>query len=108
MQTTNTEPTTAIVYPREIVMACLHRNGACRDMISEQTWERAYFVCDGFGGDMTPALAASQCWDWSHVRDSSHEALCRVSSLLIDVLALGGFDKLRDAVSRIRAARAAA
>ena len=53
----------------------LHYNGACYSVLCADVRREALTLCDGFGRTEDPDLL----YDWSHVRDSSPEALaeCR-------------------------------
>ena len=109
--TTNTAaaPTTT---PREIVVACLHYNGACAELASvagNAVQAKARELCDGFGDGAAFAAACKldpDCfWDWSHVRDSSPYALIRASRFLTRKLAEAG--EIAEALELIAARRAA-
>lgn len=51
-------------------------------LTSQEQWE-AYCLCDGFG-KKTPAelKEINEGWDWSHVRDSSPEALLEAENYI--------------------------
>ncbi len=99
------------VTPREIVVACLHPKGACISALLETTLQRhqvaARELCDGFGAGVsfTEALERDPAifWDWSHVRDSSDEAIRAASRYLVDVLVKS--DEIVEALDAIVAAR---
>ena len=58
----------------------LHFNG--KKFIGHNArWEKAYLLADGFG-QISKASAIEQCWDWSHVRESSDEAISAVAKFL--------------------------
>lgn len=67
---------------RAYVMKCMHWNGELHAYVKPATWERAYLACDGFGMGWSREDAAAQCWDWSHVRDSSDGALVNAAVIL--------------------------
>lgn len=68
---------------REFVMSCLHHSGINKKKLSPMIWCRAYLLCDGFG-EIDSTFARECDWDWSHVRDSSPEAILRVHKYLWD------------------------
>jgi len=47
--------------------------------LTRAKWEQVYLLADGFG-TIDRDFAVDQCWDWSHVRDSSWEAIERMNS----------------------------
>ena len=55
---------------RAVVVAALHYNGEFYKKLSPEIWQEAYLKCDGYG-IIGKEFAIEQCWDWSHVRDSS-------------------------------------
>lgn len=63
---------------RKFVMDHMSPTGAKSDRLNQQQWERVYLEADGFGL-IGRAFANEQCWDWSHVRDSSPEAIDRMA-----------------------------
>lgn len=67
---------------RNAVMAYLHYTGENHDRLSRSQWEGCWFLADGFGKQMDRKFAEEQCWDWSHIRDSSEEALERIWQVL--------------------------
>jgi len=67
---------------RQLVMDHMHYNGKFKNMVNGQQWLEAYLLCDGFGKGIDPLMAASQSYDWSHVRDSSDETLLEVAQYL--------------------------
>lgn len=67
---------------RSYVVRCLHWHGELRPFVREHTWEAAYLACDGFGLGWSRTDAEAQCWDWSHVRDSSDGALVNAAVIL--------------------------
>ncbi len=70
---------------RKIVIAALHYNGEMRSLLKSPEYERAYCMCDGFG-TISRKAARAQCFDWSHVRDSSDSALSDAAEYLRDIL----------------------
>ena len=65
-------------YARAFAIQHLSHKGQYRHVINEAEWEQAYFMCDGFG-QVDMAFATEQCWDWSHVRDSSYKTIRKVA-----------------------------
>jgi hypothetical protein len=63
---------------RELVVACLYHSPDVRVEVSALVDRRARFLCDGFGNlserDLDPT-DSYPLYDWSHVRDSSDEAI---------------------------------
>ena len=64
---------------RTFVISFLHYNGQFKAKLSSQQWLKAYLMCDGFGS-IDAQWADEQCYDWSHVRDSSMEAFEKVAT----------------------------
>lgn len=62
---------------RSSVMEYMHHNGSDAWRLDEARWQDLYFLADGFG-TIDRQFALAQCWDWSHVRDSSPEAFQRI------------------------------
>ena len=60
---------------REMVMDYMHFNGKHRDELSGDDWVEVYLLGDGFGPLDFGAADLMVEWDWSHVRDSSVEAI---------------------------------
>ena len=67
---------------RLAVMDRMHHDGRYAIASSDDRWEAAYLLGDGFG-TVTKSFAVSQCWDWSHVRDSSQAALVNMALALL-------------------------
>jgi hypothetical protein len=65
---------------RAVVMAAMHRMGDLRGALSDGHWSAFYCLCDGFGEVNFVDAAIRLQWDWSHVRDSSDDALAEVAS----------------------------
>lgn len=59
---------------RSKVMAFMYYRGEDHERLTRAQWESIYLLADGFGKGKDRAWAVSQCWDWSHVRDSSQAA----------------------------------
>lgn len=51
---------------------------------------RVYCACDGFGGGMTTEWANRECFDRSHVRDSSDDGFIRAALVLAREQSLRG------------------
>ena len=58
-------------YARAFAIQHLSHVGIYKHILVGSEWEQAYLMCDGFG-KVDLAFAKEQCWDWSHVRDSSY------------------------------------
>lgn len=109
MRNTTTTPRPANAYTVsawDVVVACLCFSGTCTDLVSPELSRRARLVADGFG-DLGPTvtrnphgLEADAARDWSHVRDSSPEAIQRVHRVLVDGLGRAG--KLHELMTLIR------
>lgn len=54
----------------KLVKDFLHSDGPKRDRLTSHQYVTAYLLCNGFG-DIDKTFAVEQCFDWSHVRDSS-------------------------------------
>jgi hypothetical protein len=67
---------------RNFVMSHLHSTGAKRHLLTDREWGFAYLNGDGFG-TISEAFARRNCWDWSHVRDSSPEGVVRMARAII-------------------------
>ena len=65
-----------------LVVACLHHSGELAGKLSDREQETVRLAADGFpmvaelGSEFSDLL-----WDWSHVRDSSEEAIGRMAYL---------------------------
>lgn len=66
---------------REFVMDHMYAIGKKRALLGSHFWQAVYLVADGFG-TMDVDLARDQCWDWSHVRDSSPAAFERMAKAI--------------------------
>jgi len=66
---------------RKAVIEYLHWNGDCRHRLTVKQWEDLYLTMDGFGNVRREILVAN-CWDWSHVRDSSEKAFRRAWTII--------------------------
>ena len=58
-------------YARAFAIEHLSHVGTYKHLLTDSEWEQAYLMCDGFGL-VDREWAIGQCWDWSHVRDSSY------------------------------------
>jgi len=65
----------------DLLAAVLHWNGSLRGIVGSELDTHLFVMCDGFG-KRTAAELADMDWDWSHVRDSSDEAIARAASML--------------------------
>lgn len=66
---------------RRLVIDALHYDGALRKKLTNEQYTKAYLLCNGFG-DVDAKFAAEQCFDWSHVRDSSPIGFDRAAEYL--------------------------
>jgi len=66
---------------RNAVMRYMARDGEDRWSITDKQWRTLYMTFDGFG-IINEQFAAEQCFDWSHVRDSSEQAFRRAWVIL--------------------------
>jgi hypothetical protein len=62
---------------RSKVIQFMSWSGHERHALSTEQWTAVYLLGDGFG-EVSRAWAEEQCWDWSHIRDSSPEAFERM------------------------------
>ena len=62
---------------RRRVMSYMSYEGERRNRINPLEWELIWLLGDGFG-HVDREFANEQCWDWSHVRDSSENALAMI------------------------------
>lgn len=64
-----------------LVHAFLYHGGEHRDYLTESEHDRLMEMCDGYGSMTRAQLRRRELiWDWSHVRDSSTEAIARVAT----------------------------
>lgn len=85
-----------------VVVVCLHYNGACHDQTLALRAERhARTLADGFGRLTPQDPNYEDClWDWSHVRDSSQDAVIHMAEYLVSRYEGAGHAKiLCDAVA---------
>lgn len=63
-----------------LIVATLGHSGFAGSLLHRDDKWAAYCMCDGFGS-MTPdqLLKLNDGWDWSHIRDSSQDALTQVA-----------------------------
>lgn len=66
----------------DLVVRCLSYRGALYHTLDEYTRQRAWLMADGFGKVDLRTLNETLCWDWSHVRDSSYEAVAEMAAFL--------------------------
>lgn len=74
------------LYIRNFVMKHMSYNGSLYPTVSQEIWIMAYLKADGFGKNLNPLMASLHSYDWSHVRDSSPEALREVANYLMTAL----------------------
>ncbi len=81
-------------YARQFAIQHLSHTGTHKHILTGPEWEQAYLKCDGFG-KVDVAFAKEQCWDWSHVRDSSYATIRDVADwIAFKHWALGSIVKL--------------
>lgn len=68
------------------VMAHMHHTGSCAHILTAREWCRVWLLADGFG-TVDREFAMEQSWDWSHVRDSSPEAIERMAAAITKIRA---------------------
>lgn len=64
-----------------LVANCLHWKGSLHDEVAWYIRDEAWLLADGFG-KVTLDWLDEQAWDWSHVRDSSAEAISAIAAYL--------------------------
>jgi len=67
----------------DLVVAHLHYNGEKREVLTaEQRWE-VFCQGDGYGKRSPEELRKiNSGWDWSHIRDSSDQAILHMATML--------------------------
>ena len=70
---------------RHFVTSHMHSTGAARHLLSDREWGFVYLNGDGFG-TISETFARRNCWDWSHVRDSSPEGMTRMAEAILAIL----------------------
>ena len=71
--------TTKIERAWNYIVSHLHHNGKRRNVLAVNDHYEVRSLADGYGGGTTnPTLI----WDWSHVRDSSDEAILKMATAL--------------------------
>ena len=68
----------------EVVAAHMLYSGEDRWRLTDSQYITAYLLADGFG-KIDQKFAGEQCWDWSHVRDSSPAGLVAVWEYICDL-----------------------
>ena len=71
---------------RKFVMDHMAYSGSRRHMLTDREWGFVYLCGDGFG-TINERWARQQCWDWSHVRDSSDAGIDRMARAIAKILA---------------------
>jgi hypothetical protein len=69
---------------RSIVCDYLYHGGSCRELLSTDEHMEVYVLADGFGKIGREAL--SMHYDWSHVRDSSDEAMLAMAAKITEIV----------------------
>lgn len=88
----------AIADDWKVVVACLHYSGEFHDSLSNRDHARVRELGDGYGSLRGPKTEAilDMLWDWSHVRDSSPEAVAKMAAALRGIATA----RLQDEVAR--------
>lgn len=71
-----------------LIVSHMHFNGNRyrKDLTDEQMWT-IYCLADGFGKMTSAELSKiNGGWDWSHIRDSSDEAITRMANRIRDMV----------------------
>jgi hypothetical protein len=63
----------------DLVVAFLHHDGIHRDLLNDKQKGMVRLEGNGFGDLKGAQLAPDLLWDWSHVRDSSPDAVKRMA-----------------------------
>lgn len=71
---------------RKFVVSCLHYNGCNYTDISPVVRDKAWTLCDGFGKVDIQFIRHQLEYDWSHVRDSSPEAIEECADYLHSII----------------------
>jgi hypothetical protein len=66
----------------KLVKDFLHWDGPKRDRLTSHQYVTAYLLCNGFGR-IDREFANEQCFDWSHVRDSSPIGFDRAAEYIL-------------------------
>jgi hypothetical protein len=84
-----------VLSQMRLVSTYMHFTGELRSKLTEQQWEEVYMLGDGFG----PKEWREDCerieWDWSHVRDSSKEAVLAMYAKLMEFFPFEVGDRCR-------------
>lgn len=67
------------------LMSYLRHDGSNAHLLTKAEWQLVYLAGDGFG-KVSLDWARENCWDWSHVRDSSRAGVIAMHDRLIEVL----------------------
>ena len=70
---------------RTFVLSHMAREGENRDKLSLNDWIAVYLQGDGLG-KITEESASENCYDWSHVRDSSLDGFRTMAKMLMGIL----------------------
>ncbi len=70
---------------KTFVLSHMTRDGENRDQLSLNDWICVYLHGDGLG-KITEQSASENCYDWSHVRDSSVEGFRSMAEMLMAIL----------------------
>ena len=65
----------------------LYHSGSASGVLTEAEHDKAVALCDGYG-ELTEAELRTRhlTWDWSHVRDSSDEALAKAEAYVASLV----------------------
>lgn len=71
----------------DLIVSVLHWNGENKDKFTDEERYNLYLMCDGFGKrSREELLRINDGWDWSHVRDSSHDTITQVADHIRELL----------------------
>ena len=70
----------------KVLVQFLSHTGLYRYVLTDSAYIRVRMLADGFGTGISPTTKEHTFWDWSHVRDSSEEAVFKMASKLFEEL----------------------
>ena len=82
----NTTTTTTTIPDWDTVVAHMHYNGDSRDALTQPQADQVWLLADGFGRQ-TIGFIREQCYDWSHIRDSSPAAIAAMADRIRHLVA---------------------
>jgi len=75
----------------------LYHSGSASGVLTEDEHNKAVAMCDGYGEKSVAELKdLDLTWDWSHVRDSSDEALAKAEAYVGSLVTTGLWSGLHD------------